>query len=77
MELTLCHRCKSDFESAGKELRRVSHIHTLDWCDYCDYRMGYTYREVQRGRTVGNAVLPKQTVGKVQTRVLKVTALYL
>ena len=77
MELTLCHRCKSDFESAGKELRRVSHIHTLDWCDFCSHRMGYTYREVQSGRTVGNAVLPKPTVGKVQTRVLKVTALYL
>ena len=75
MELTLCHRCKSDFESAGKDLRRVSHIQ--EWCDYCDYRMGYTYREVQRGRTVGNAVLPRQGVGKVQTRVLKVTALHL
>ena len=77
MEWTLCHRCLSDFRTAGKDLRQVSHIHVMDWCDFCSHRMGYTYREVQRGRTVGNAVLPKQTVGKVQTRVLKVTALYL
>ena len=59
MEWTLCHRCKSDFESAGKPLRRVSHV--MDWCDFCSHRMGYTYREVVHGRgrdiphKVGNA----------------------
>ena len=73
MELTLCHRCKSDFESAGKNLRRVSHV--MEWCDYCDYRMGYTYREVVHGRGVGNTVLPKQGMAKGATRVSKVTAL--
>ena len=55
MEWTLCHRCLSDFRTAGKDLRRVSHVHTLDWCDFCSHRMGYTYREVQRGRQIADA----------------------
>ena len=58
MEWTLCHRCLSDFRTAGKDLRRVSHIHFMDWCDFCSHRMGYTYREVKhdRGRDIPHKV---------------------
>ena len=43
MELTLCYKCKNDFEEAGKKIKRTKYQENKEACDYCNTRMGFTY----------------------------------
>jgi tRNA uridine 5-carbamoylmethylation protein Kti12 len=41
--LTLCRRCKSDYESAGSVLINRGLKKTLEICDKCNFRQGVKY----------------------------------
>lgn len=43
MELTLCHRCRSDYEDAGKDLVPKFKKQAHETCDKCQFRRGITY----------------------------------
>ena len=48
LDLTLCHRCKSDFEGRDRLLVRRGFQKTKDSCDYCRVGMGWNYAIFER-----------------------------
>ena len=49
MIITLCKRCRSDFERAGKVLIRDHRYPGEDDCCFCNVRRGYTFKVVKKG----------------------------
>ena len=47
--MTLCHRCKSDFEDAGYTLVKKGWQAVKEECDFCHSRRGFTYSLFRRG----------------------------
>ena len=41
--MTLCHRCKSNFEDAGYALVKKGWQDVREACDYCRVGCGFTY----------------------------------
>lgn len=41
--ITLCHRCKRDYQDAGYVARRDCSVTVKDVCEFCGYANGWTY----------------------------------
>ena len=52
--MTLCHRCKSNFEDAGYTLVKKGWQAVQEECDYCSTRRGFTYSLFRRKGRAAN-----------------------
>ena len=52
LSLTLCPRCKSNFEDSGRKLIKLPRQAEKDNCDICQVRKGWEYRITEKNGRV-------------------------